>query len=75
MAQGSVPSSGKVRGCLRGPEARQLRLGQRFSQLEDARHLSAVVGQVVVVEAAKTEREDALLATDSYGTGFCAKFR
>ena len=40
-------------GGLRGPpEARQLRVGQRLHQLEEARHVRAVVGQMVLVEAA-----------------------
>ena len=33
------------------PEARQLRVWQRLGQLEDARHVAAAVGQIVVVKA------------------------
>ena len=45
----------KVQGGCGPPEARQLRVWQRLGQLEDARHVVAVVaavGQHVAVEAA-----------------------
>ena len=45
----------KVQAACGPPEARQLRLGQRLGQLEDARHVraaAAVAGQIAAVEAA-----------------------
>ena len=45
--------------CLRSPEARQLRMGQRLRQLEDARHAPAAAGQKVVVEAASADQSGA----------------
>ena len=45
--------------CFRRPEARQLRVGQRPSQLEDARHVLAVTGQIVLVEAASADQGSA----------------
>ena len=40
------------------PEARQLRVGQRLGQLQDARHVSSPA-QVVPTEAASAVTEDA----------------
>ena len=39
-------------GLCGPPEARQLRVGQRLGQLEDARHVAAAAGQIVAIEAA-----------------------
>ena len=41
------------------PEARQLRVRQRLGQLEDARHVLAEVGQLIVVEAASADQSSA----------------
>ena len=43
--QAEAQSPCKVHGACGPPEARQLRVGQRLGQLEDARHVLAVVGQ------------------------------
>ena len=49
-------------GACGPPEARQLRVGQRLGQLEDARHVLAEVGQNVAVEAV-SEGEEQLSAS------------
>ena len=52
-------------GVWATPEARQLRVGQRLGQLEDARHVVAVkASQRVVVEAA-SEGGEQLLASEA----------
>ena len=65
--QAEAQSPCKVQGDCGPPEARQLRVGQRLGQLEDARHVVASrTSQHIAVEAAKTEREDALLASNRF---------
>ena len=53
--QAEAQSPCKVQGACSPPEARQLRVGQRLGQLEDARHVVATVGQIgaqfVAIEA------------------------
>ena len=55
--QAEAQSPCKVQGACGPPEARQLRVGQRLGQLEDARHVLAVVSQLVAVEAVSESRE------------------
>ena len=51
------------------PEARQLRVWQRLGQLEDARHVTAVASQIVVVEAVSEGGEQ--LSASKADDGVC----
>ena len=72
--QAEAQSPCKVQGACGPPEARQLRVGQRLGQLEDARHVLAVVGQVVHVEAASEGGEQLSASKANDMCGFEAGF-